>query len=228
MQRQYSGTAGRIENFQVGVFLSYASSCGRALLDRELYLPREWADDMPRRQAAKVPQTVEFATKPQLARRMIERAVAAKVPFAWITGDEIYGDDRRLRVWLGQEDLHFVLAMASNQYVWSDMGGQTTVSELTEATQPLAWRTLSAGNGAKGPRLYALSFSSIFVGVSTTGERRGTYNQSPLLWRHEPSRASPRSTTARGNSVVLRVPLSRYAPTSSEVATSSPVSLLYM
>lgn len=154
VQRQYSGTAGRIENCQIGVFLSYASVHGRAMMDRELYLPREWSDDMPRRTAAKVPKTVEFATKPQLARRMIERAVAAKVPFTWITGDEVYGDDRRLRVWLEQEDLHFVLAVASNQYVWPDMRGQTTVAELVEATQPLPWRTLSAGNGAKGPRLY--------------------------------------------------------------------------
>jgi SRSO17 transposase len=154
VQRQYSGTAGRIENCQIGVFLSYASIHGRALMDRELYLPGEWVQDMTRRAAAKVPKTVEFATKPQLARTMIERTVAAKVPFAWITGDAIYGDDRRLRVWLEQQDLHFVLAVASNQYVWPDMRGQTTVSQLAQSAQPLAWKTLSAGNGTKGPRLY--------------------------------------------------------------------------
>jgi SRSO17 transposase len=81
-------------------------------------LDKDMARLVPRRAAAKVPKTVECATKPQLACRMIERAVAAKVPFAWITGDEIYGDDRRLRVWLEQQDLHFVLAVRSNQYVW--------------------------------------------------------------------------------------------------------------
>ncbi len=82
VQRQYSGTAGKVENCQIGVFLSYANRHARALMGRELYLPRSWADDMPRRAAAKVPESVTFATKPQLARRMIERAVAAKMPFA--------------------------------------------------------------------------------------------------------------------------------------------------
>lgn len=124
VQRQYSGTAGRIENCQIGVFLAYASTRGRALMDRELYLPKEWADDMVRRAAAKVPEAVDFATKPQLAQRMIERAVAAQVPFAWVTGDAVYGDNRSLRAWLEQQDLHFVLAVASNQYVWPDSTGQ--------------------------------------------------------------------------------------------------------
>ena len=154
VQRQYSGTAGHIENCQIGVFLSYASHHGRALLDRELYLPKDWANDPERRAAAKVPDAVEFATKPQLARRMIERAVAARVPFVWITGDEIYGDDRRLRVWLEQSDLHFVLAVASNQYVWNTNFRQATVSQLAESPSDIEWQTLSAGDGAKGPRLY--------------------------------------------------------------------------
>jgi SRSO17 transposase len=154
VQRQYSGTAGRIENCQIGVFLSYASRYGRALMDRELYLPRSWADDVPRRAAAKVPDTVKFATKPELARRMIERAVTARMPFAWVTGDEVYGDDRCLRIWLEQQDLHFVLAVARNQYVWSKVQGQSTVAELVEASEPLQWETLSAGDGAKGLRWY--------------------------------------------------------------------------
>jgi SRSO17 transposase len=102
VQRQYSGTAGRIENCQIGVFLAYASQRGRALLDRELYLPKEWAQDKARRQAVKVPEAVEFATKPQLARWMIERAKTASVPFAWLTSDAVFGNDRRLRVWLEQ------------------------------------------------------------------------------------------------------------------------------
>lgn len=154
VQRQYSGTAGRIENSQVGVFLSYASRRGRALLDRELYLPEEWAGDKDRREAAKVPEDVKFATKPQLARRMIERAVAAQVPFAWITGDEVYGDNRSLRVWLEQQELHFVLAVRCNQYVWPDMRGQKTVEQLASTVPAQGWITLSAGDGAKGPRLY--------------------------------------------------------------------------
>lgn len=155
VQRQYSGTAGRIENCQIGVFLSDASAHGRGLLDRALYLPKEWANDAARRAAAKVPQDVAFATQPQLARRMIERAVASRVPFAWITGDALYGDDRRLRVWLAQSDLHFVLAVASNQPGWKTGFRQSTVSQLIETTPALTWQTRSAGDGAKGPRLYA-------------------------------------------------------------------------
>jgi SRSO17 transposase len=154
VQRQYSGTAGRIENCQIGVFLAYASTRGRALMDRELYLPKEWADDMVRRAAAKVPEAVDFATKPQLAQRMIERAVAAQVPFAWVTGDAVYGDNRSLRAWLEQQDLHFVLAVASNQYVWPDSTGQKTVAQLAATVQPQDWTRLSAGDGAKGPRWY--------------------------------------------------------------------------
>jgi len=154
VQRQYSGTAGRIENCQIGVFLAYAGSHGRVLMDRELYLPKDWASTPERRAGAKIPDTLEFATKPQLARRMIERAMTAKVPFAWIAGDEVYGDDRRLRVWLEQEELHFVLAVASNQYVWTGAFRQAPVAHLVESTPSLAWRTLSAGDGAKGPRLY--------------------------------------------------------------------------
>jgi SRSO17 transposase len=154
VQRQYSGTAGRIENCQIGVFLSYASKRGRVLMDCELYLPKEWAQDTARRVAAKVPETVAFATKPQLARRMIERAVAAQVPFAWLTGDAVYGNDRRLRVWLEQQDLHFVLAVASNAHVWPNFSGQKTVAQLAVAAQAQDWVRLSAGDGAKGPRDY--------------------------------------------------------------------------
>lgn len=111
VQRQYSGTAGRVENCQIGVFLAYAGQHGRALMDRELYLSKEWTEDCERRQATKIPKHIEFKTKPQLARQMIERVVKAKVPFAWIAGDEVYGDNRSLRVWLEQQDLHFVLAV---------------------------------------------------------------------------------------------------------------------
>jgi SRSO17 transposase len=102
VQRQYHGTAGRIENCQMGVFLAYASPKGRAFLDRELYLPREWAEDWQRRAEAGVPEGVTFQTKPQLARIMLQRAIEAEVPASWVTGDEVNGGDRRLRVWLEQ------------------------------------------------------------------------------------------------------------------------------
>jgi SRSO17 transposase len=115
VKRQYSGTAGRIENCQIGVFLTYAAPQGHVLIDRELDLPREWAEDAERRQEAGVPQEVRFATKPQLARAMLERAFVAGVPAAWVTGDSIYGGDRWLRVWLEQHGQPFVLAVTSHE-----------------------------------------------------------------------------------------------------------------
>src|SRR5918911_1091558 len=118
VQRQYSGTAGRIENCQIGVFLGYAGRHGHTLIDRALYLPEEWATDTARREEAAVPDTVEFQTKPQLARAMLERALAAGVPFAWVTGDEIYGGDRRLRLWLEERQVPHVLAVKSTEPLW--------------------------------------------------------------------------------------------------------------
>ena len=119
VQRQYSGTAGRIENCQIGVFLAYAAPQGRAFLDRALYLPKEWAADAARREEAGVPATVEFRTKPQLARAMLERALAAGVPAGWVTGDEVYGGDRRLRVWLEERGVAHVLAVKASEPLWA-------------------------------------------------------------------------------------------------------------
>jgi len=102
--RQYSGTAGRVENCQIGVFFGYATAKGFAFLDREIYLQKKWVSDQKRREAAGVPESVKFATKPQLARVMLERAQAAGVPLAWVTGDTVYGNDRRLREWLEQKN----------------------------------------------------------------------------------------------------------------------------
>ena len=119
VQRQYSGTAGRIENCQVGVFLAYASNKGRTLLDRELYLPQVWAEDRERRREAGVPERVGFQTKGQLARQMLQRAVESGVPFAWFTGDEVYGSDRQLRLWLEREEIPHVLAIKRNERLWA-------------------------------------------------------------------------------------------------------------
>ena len=119
VQRQYSGTAGRIENCQIGVFVAYACGKGRALLDRELYLPPVWAGDRERRQVAGVPEDVVFLTKPQLAQGMLERALESGVPFGWVTGDEVYGSDRNLRLWLEREGIPHVLAIRSNEKQWA-------------------------------------------------------------------------------------------------------------
>ena len=111
MQRQYSGTAGRTGNCQVGVFLAYASARGHALIDRELYLPRSWAEDPERCRAAGIPGDVEFATKPRQAQAMIARAVTAGVPFAWFTADETCGQAKWLQAWLEGQDMRYVMAI---------------------------------------------------------------------------------------------------------------------
>jgi SRSO17 transposase len=157
VQRQYSGTAGRIENCQIGVFLAYATSQGRTFLDRELYLPQEWAQDAARRAAAGVPEAVEFATKPQLAQRMLQRAREVGVPAAWVTGDAVYGNDRKLRIWLEEQRQPFVLEVACQEALWSwqARGPQQVRADRLAAQIPAAgWERLSAGRGAKGPRLY--------------------------------------------------------------------------
>jgi SRSO17 transposase len=155
VQRQYSGTAGRIENCQIGVFLVYASSQGRTFLDREMYLPKDWAADPARRAEAGVPEAVEFRTKPQLALAMLARAFEAKVPCGWVTGDEVYGGDRRLRVWLEEREVPHVLAIKRTEPLWStttwtEVPAEQLAAELADE----AWQRLSAGDGAKGPRLY--------------------------------------------------------------------------
>ena len=157
VQRQYSGTAGRIENSQVGVFLAYASAVGRTLLDRELYLPQVWADDWERRREAGVPESVGFQTKGQLARRMLQRAVESGVPFAWFTGDEVYGSDRKLRLWLEREEIPHVLAIKRNEKLWAltDKGPlQVRADRLASQVEESGWIRCNAGDGAKGPRVY--------------------------------------------------------------------------
>ena len=152
MARQYSGTAGRIENCQIGVFLAYASGRGHALIDRELYLPQDWAEDGARRATAGMPRAVSFATKPQLAQRMIARAIAAGVPFAWVVGDEVYGSDRRLRLFLEQHERPFILTVRSNEKLWSVLAGrlgQQTAADLAAALPDAAWHRLSAGAGPR-------------------------------------------------------------------------------
>jgi SRSO17 transposase len=151
--RQYSGTAGRIENCQIGVFLGYASRLGQALLDRELYLPKEWTDDPARCRQAGIPQDRRFATKPQLAQQILARALTAGVPARWVTGDSVYGDDRRLRMWLEAQPQAYVLAVSGKEYVWVGWR-QRQVKTVLAALPAEGWTRLSAGDGAKGPRWY--------------------------------------------------------------------------
>src|SRR5215218_10194952 len=149
VQRQYSGTAGRVENCQVGVFLSYASRHGQALIDRALYLPERWTDDMARCAAAGIPDEVAFAAKPQLGLAMLDRALEAGLPFAWVTGDGVYGADHRIRRRLEAQRRGHVLAVTSGQRL-----GFVPVETWLAKVPPEGWRRLSAGDGAKGPRFY--------------------------------------------------------------------------
>jgi SRSO17 transposase len=153
VKRQYSGTAGRVENCQIGVFLGYASEKGHALIDREVYLPEEWAADGARRARAKVPAEVQFATKPELARQMLEGAFAAGVACAWVTGDSIYGGDRCLRLWLEEQGRWFVLGIAKNEPLWCEFE-QKRADDWVATVPDDAWQRLSCGHGAKGPREY--------------------------------------------------------------------------
>jgi len=156
--RQYSGTAGRIENCQIGVCLGYAGAKGRAGIDRALYLPKGWAADPERRAEAGVPAAVEFRTKPQLALEMIERALEAGVPAKWVVADEVYGSDGKLRRALEARDQAYVLAVKSNEKptTWPPYAppGQVAVSAVAAALEPTGWQRLSCGDGAQGERIY--------------------------------------------------------------------------
>jgi SRSO17 transposase len=151
--RQYTGTAGRIENAQVGVFLAYATAKGHALIDRALYLPKEWTDDPERCDAAGVPRAVAFATKPRLAERMLSRAWEQGVTAAWVTGDAVYGHDGKFRRFLEENGQPYLLAVPSNQPLF-DGQSRSTVGAIAEGFPVAAWGRASAGDGSKGPREY--------------------------------------------------------------------------
>ena len=155
--RQYSGTAGRIENCQIGVFASYASRWGHALIDRRLYMPKAWANDPKRRAKAHVPEEIEFATKPTMACEMAARLLDEGMPCAFVLADAVYGSDHRFRRMLEDRGQAYVLAVRSSHTLrfLEETGLIQTDPATLIAELPLeAWHPLSAGEGAKGPRLY--------------------------------------------------------------------------
>jgi SRSO17 transposase len=154
VQRQYTGTAGRIENAQVAVYLGYASAAGYTLVDRELYVPKSWTCDRARCDAAGIPPDTAFATKPELAWRMIERAITARVPFGWFAGDEVYGDNGPLRTRLEEAQIRYVLAVSCDHRVPAGAGHTLRADQLAARLPKRAWQRLSAGPGAKGQRYY--------------------------------------------------------------------------
>jgi SRSO17 transposase len=174
VKRQHSGTAGRVENCQVGVFLTYATAQGTAFIDRELFLPKEWVGDLLRRRGAHIPDEVEGTTKPELAKTMLQRAFEGGVQAAWVTGDAAYSA-YGMRSWLKEKRQPHVFAVASNFHVWTwgnqgprQMQAKGIVDEFDEVN----WQRLSAGKGSKGERLFEwawISTSQLMTGGSAVG-----------------------------------------------------------
>ncbi|MGW4772953.1 IS701 family transposase [Nocardia sp. NPDC004278] len=153
VQRQYTGTAGRIENSQVAVYLTYATTAGHAFLDRALYLPKSWTTDQARCQQAGIPDQVRFATKPALAKHLIIDALDAGVPAPWVTGDEVYGGDPKLRSAIESRGTGYVFAVSCDHRVTTATGRAR--ADIFATTLPKrAWQSISAGDGVKGPRVY--------------------------------------------------------------------------
>jgi SRSO17 transposase len=180
--RQYTGSAGKITNCQIGVFAAYVSGYGHAFIDRQLYLPKSWASDPERRVAAHVPDSIAFATKPAIAARMIEGAIASDVPFSWVAGDSIYGVGE-IAMLLRRAGKGYVLGVTSSHHFcsWSTkLAVAGTAAEIAETLDPVDWQRLSAGSGTKGERMYdwayleladltAAEFGSDIPGVWTRG-----------------------------------------------------------
>ena len=153
VKRQYSGTAGKIENCQIGVFLTYASSKGHNPIDRRLYIPEEWMEDKDRLREAGVPDSVKFQTKPQMGLEMIQEATKAGVPYNWVTGDSAYGDYREIRHWLERNGKSYVMCVSGKEYIWLE-NKQVSVANVLKGLQEDAWFEANCGDGSKGPRIY--------------------------------------------------------------------------
>jgi len=167
--RMYTGTAGKTENCQIGVFLAYTSPTGHALIDRELYLPAVWTSDPDRCAAAGIPEHVEFSTKYKLAQLMIERARAAHTPFSWVTADEVYGQAEPLHAYLERSTISYVMAVRRTEKVTTHTGAST--AEMVIAEPGTKWQRMSAGDGTKGPRVSDWSTTQLPDNPTTQGHR---------------------------------------------------------
>jgi SRSO17 transposase len=176
VQRQYTGTTGKIDNCQLGVFLAYGSARGRALVDRELYLPTSWTEDTDRCAAAGIPADVGFATKPRLGIAMLDRAHAAGVLVGWVSADEAFGQNRAFRSWLAAREVPFVLATRSDDTLTCPDGRHHQAKDLLALVGDRGWERRSAGPGAHGERLYDWT---VLV-LDTTAKRDGL----PQGWGH--------------------------------------------
>ena len=153
VSRQYTGTAGKVENCQIGVFLTYASKKGHCPIDRRLYMPKEWTQDSKRMKEARVPEEVDFRTKPQLGLRMIKTATEAGVPYRWIVGDCVYGNNRVIREWCERNQKSYVLCLSGAEYI-DDDEQYTSIKDILNNLPEEGWLRASCGNGTKGERIY--------------------------------------------------------------------------
>ena len=169
VQRQYSGTAGRIENCQIGVFLALSTSKGHALIDRALYLPQSWCEDRSRCDEAGVPDDIEFSTKPQLAMKMIEHALHQGIKADFVLADEVYGNDGKFRRFLESRGQAYVLAVRSDQRLWVSFE-QKRVDEIVKTIPEKSWFRMNVADGSKGPRLYDFAASK-FGALTEQGHR---------------------------------------------------------
>jgi SRSO17 transposase len=185
--RQYTGSAGKITNCQIGVFAAYVSDKGHAFIDRQLYLPRDWTKNPARLRAAYVPETVEFTTKPRLALDMIERAIAAGVPFGWVAADTVYGTGE-VEMALRRSGKGYVLGVSATQPFNAWIGKPAvagTAEAIARGLEPSAWVRLSAGEGTKGPRLYDWAYLELadLVADEFNPTLRGTWTRGLLIRR---------------------------------------------
>ncbi|MDR0305430.1 MAG: IS701 family transposase [Chitinispirillales bacterium] len=153
VKRQYSGTAGRVENCQIGVFLTYAGTKGHNPIDRRLYMPQEWIDDTERREKAGVPEELTFQTKPQMALEMIQDATDSGIPYTWVSGDCVYGDYSAIREWLESKGKCYVMSVSGKAYVWQG-NSQKSIGSILMSLPEEGWFEASCGDGSKGERLY--------------------------------------------------------------------------
>jgi SRSO17 transposase len=233
VQRQYTGTAGKIENAQVAVFAAYVSSKGRALVDRDIYLPKTWTDDPRRMAAAGVPAGVGFASKVTLGRQMLARAFDAGMPAAWVTADEFYGGERGLRRDLQARQVGYVLAVARSHRIDLPIG-RLRADQAAARLHRRCWNRLSAGQGAKGERVYDWALLHITPPSDEQGghhwllvRRRRTDGELAFYrcWSPDPS-PSPTSSkwpAAGGRSrSAFRPPRARSVSTSTRSAAGAP------
>jgi len=151
--RQYTGTSGKVDNCQVGVFLTYAGGRGHGVIDRRLYMPREWMEDAERLRGAGVPESVAFQTKAEIGMRMLEKAEMRGMAYGWATGDSVYGDSEALRGWLEENGKWYVLAVKPNSGIWED-NKETTIANAMKGMSGDKWVRASCGDGSKGAREY--------------------------------------------------------------------------